>query len=260
MSELNKKTSKLIVKYIEILLFFIMLVIIVTIVQISNQEKYFGIISSLITALAILSSAALASLFAKENIKKGRNNIKLQETLKIITDIELDKEYLDAKTTWAKYRSEENHHKAFKKLFAKYYIWGSDIDSKYKISEECLNIKSDKNNSFEKISNDYQLVTTFFNHFELISLGIHKEIIDEGFYKSWYGSSVISTWNYSSEAVGALRVLRGNQLLYQNWEKLAKKWEKEFFKVEPAPPFSISDLVMLLDDDISCKLAEKSSD
>ena len=229
--------------------------------ELKSKNKFFEILPHLITALAILISALFASIFARENIDKGRSNIKLQETLKFITNVELDKEYIASKNAWAEFRLQEDHGKAFQLLFTKYHIWGSNSGGFDKFSSKCqISNESKSNKDLKSISEQYQFVMTYFNYFELIALGIEEGIIDEEFYKKWYGSGVISVWNYSVEGIGALKVLRSNPRLYLNWQKLVKKWEPIYGTAKEVPVYSFADLIIALDDHIVCAKKQKEND
>ena len=114
--------------------------------ELKSKNNYFEILPHLISALAILISAFFASIFARENIDKGRSNIKLQETLKFITNVELDKEYIASKNAWAEFRLQEDHGKAFQLLFTKYHIWGSNSGGFDKFSSKCQISNESKSN------------------------------------------------------------------------------------------------------------------
>jgi len=197
---------------------------------------------AILPAAAVLFSALWASMFATQNMESNRQTAKLSESLKIVTDIELDKEYLLAKKVWSKYRSHENHDLEFKKIMAIFVLSESDFNSKKFRNSDCGSQSEgeernepkdfDLNDSYNvdtrfSSRTDAEFLMLYFNIFEVISLSISKDIIDEDFYKLWHGGTLLRVWDYSVAAIGALRVLLQNPRLYTNWEKLAHKWSPE---------------------------------
>jgi Domain of unknown function (DUF4760) len=75
--------------------------------------------------------------------------------------------------------------------------------------------EEDKQNSEE-----CQLLRLVLNDFELVSIGIQRNIIDEEFYKRWYKSGVIKNWQYASPLIARLRERTGNQNLFHEFEQM----------------------------------------
>ena len=71
----------------------------------------------------------------------------------------------------------------------------------------------------------------------MVSLSISQPdgILDEAFYKSWQGTSFVYVWNKSADTIGVMRSFSGNPRLYQEWEKIVRKWADDYGKAVKAP-------------------------
>lgn len=212
-----------------------------------TSEILFNLLQTSITAIAILISAYCASILALENINKSRKNIKLQETLKYIINAELDKEFIKSKNIWSQYKSQEDHDRAFKILFSWHYIWSGDQQKSNKICKSIL-LKNNSNLNSNIVDEHAQLVMTYFNYFEFISLGIESGIIDEEFYRNWHETHFIRTWNYSVSGIGAIRTTLSNDKLFIHWQKIVEKWAPDNKRpCHTVPDCSIGDLIATLE-------------
>lgn len=63
---------------------------------------------------------------------------------------------------------------------------------------------------------------TVLNNFELISIGIQKGVIDYDTYKLWFRTGTIDYWNKAEPLVTKLRRRESNEMLYHEFESLVK--------------------------------------
>ena len=68
------------------------------------------------------------------------------------------------------------------------------------------------------------------NNQEFIAVGIRKKAFDESVYKQMQCSNVIKLWKASSGFIHELRKTDSKDTLFQDFEKLAKKWESDPIK------------------------------
>jgi hypothetical protein len=223
----------------------------------ATQSILRSFIQPIFTAAAIVFSALWASGFVSRSINSARSTAKLQETLKLITRIELDLEFIKAKNVWSEYRSRDKHDDEFSELMAIFILAGSTMNAgkstkkgNQQVEDDLLKIEYES--ALRLRIEDAQLLVTFFNQWELTAIAIKKGIIDQDFYQDWYASNYVRIWNYSVGAVGALRVLLANERLYENWERLAREWATERnMKIREALDYSIADLAYIAFDEPS---------
>jgi len=82
-------------------------------------------------------------------------------------------------------------------------------------------------NSRHSNSQQYQMIRSVMNDYELIALGIRKGIIDENFYKFFYKSAVLSHWDYAEAYVNKLRGLKKNGNIFIEYENLVRHWKND---------------------------------
>jgi hypothetical protein len=76
-------------------------------------------------------------------------------------------------------------------------------------------------------SPERQALTTRFNEFELLAIGIQRGIIDFELYKRWFKSGTVRAWHNALPFVMALRNRVNNHMLYYEFEVLAKWLEND---------------------------------
>jgi hypothetical protein len=84
-------------------------------------------------------------------------------------------------------------------------------------------------------SADRQSVLNYLNHYELVSLGICKRVLDGTLYQEWMGSTFVRDWNAASSFIDRMRWKRregGGPWYYdpkpfENFERMACRWSKE---------------------------------
>jgi hypothetical protein len=217
---------------------------------------YFGYLANLeisqvfstsISVAAILFSALWASTFVVQNMNSARETAKLHETLTLIRAAELDREFILARTVWSKYRSKSDYDERFAALMAAFLLdlkndsprRGTEVDIDDGLETRVHNQEND-------IRRDASLLLTYFNFFELSSLAIKQEIMDEGFFKEWYGTNFVRTWNISVHAIGAMRKLHTNPRLYIEWQTCAKRWAGQLdLTIKDPYDYHLKDLVQL---------------
>jgi hypothetical protein len=74
-------------------------------------------------------------------------------------------------------------------------------------------------------SSETHAIRLFLNQFELISIGVQKGVLDGEFWRFWYKSGTIATWDYAEPFVKALRKRVGNDMVYHEFEELAKAFK-----------------------------------
>ncbi len=75
-------------------------------------------------------------------------------------------------------------------------------------------------------SGDRRAILTVLNNIEFIAAGMRMGAFDEKTYKQMQYSNVIKLWAVSSSFIHELRKIDGIDTLFQDFETLAKKWEK----------------------------------
>ena len=207
------------------------------------------VFSTGLTVAAILFSALWASTFVAQNMKSARDTAKLHETLTLIRAAELDGEFILARTVWSKYRSKEDYDEQFAALIAAFMLdlKSKSIDLQEENIESCTIYAGTKIDREENsIRKDASLLVTYFNFFELSSLAIKKEIMDEDFFREWSGTNFVRTWNISIHAVGALRKLHTNPRLYVEWQMCAQRWANELgLNLKEPYDYHLKDLIRL---------------
>ena len=73
-------------------------------------------------------------------------------------------------------------------------------------------------------SENTALLRTILNRYELVSIGVHQGIIDEESYRTWCRSALVKDWTICKPFVAQLRQTTQTPALYDEFEKLARRW------------------------------------
>lgn len=79
-------------------------------------------------------------------------------------------------------------------------------------------------------SNSIKDIIEVLNFREFVSVGINTGIIDEKVYKRAYCSVMIRDWKLLKSTIFSIREKQNKQTLFQDFEILAKRWEKSPLK------------------------------
>lgn len=96
------------------------------------------------------------------------------------------------------------------------------IQKVYKLADEGNHLSQLVSND----SDERRAILTALNNIEFIAAGMRMGAFDEKTYKQMQYSNVIKLWALSSGFIHELRKIDGIDTLFQDFEKLAKKWEK----------------------------------
>jgi hypothetical protein len=187
-----------------------------------NKDGIWALLPAIVTSLVIVFSAFLAAAFTIQGINSARETARLQETLKIITEAELDREFIEAKNAWTKYKSLGKRDNCFAGLLHVFILGFDGLPLQDESGNDYFKARDRK-----KLRVDAQYVITYLNFFEIASLSINEGILDDAFFRKWYGTNFIRVWNNSISAIGALRTLLNNERLYAEWETRAHVWSRE---------------------------------
>jgi hypothetical protein len=75
-----------------------------------------------------------------------------------------------------------------------------------------------------------QTILRVLNNQEFIAVGIRTGAFDEGVYKQLQCSNVLKLWTATSGFIQEIRKIDGKNTLFQDFERLANKWEKRPIK------------------------------
>lgn len=75
-----------------------------------------------------------------------------------------------------------------------------------------------------------QTILKVLNNQEFIAVGIRTGAFDEGVYKQLQCSNVLKLWTATSGFIQEIRKIDGKNTLFQDFEVLAKRWEKNPIK------------------------------
>lgn len=86
-----------------------------------------------------------------------------------------------------------------------------------------------------KDKEERQAVLDYLNHYELVSIGIKKEILDEEIYKDWMRGPFVRDWNTASEFIqrerwkwnDATSKWEYHDALFTNFQSIACQWSAE---------------------------------
>lgn len=210
--------------------------------------------------IMLVFSTITAGFFAAWNIKSARETVRLQETLQFICRVELDREFIDARTVWSKYRDSGD----LAALIAAFFAHQIKVKLQKSLPEDPtapapgaeetraligrLEEIEASDGAIEVLREDAQFVLAYLNQFEIIGLGINEDIVDKDMYDAWLGTHVVQTWNASAEAIGALQAIKGSDKLFVEWRSLVLDWARSrgrAIPVEPLPHYSLEALAAL---------------
>jgi len=145
--------------------------------------------------LAILLSATVGGIIAWAAVKTNREMARKRATLDVILKSESD-EYFER--IYAVFLSEKKRSSGLEALLH------SESDSERKAKMEVDNL---------------------LNHYELIAISIHQNILDEDFYKEWMRSTYVRHYKESRAYINGTR--KEHPKVYICFQALAEKWDNE---------------------------------
>lgn len=81
-----------------------------------------------------------------------------------------------------------------------------------------------------KDSEDRRIILQVINNQEFIAVGIRRGAFDEKVYKELQFNNILKLWSATSGFIHELRKIDGKGTLFQDFECLAKRWEKDPIK------------------------------
>lgn len=90
-----------------------------------------------------------------------------------------------------------------------------------------------------KDKDERQAVLDYLNHYELISIGIKKKILDDEFYKDWMRGPFVRDWNSASKFIQRERwkwdeksqKWHYHDALYANFQSIACRWSTDAIRL-----------------------------
>jgi Domain of unknown function (DUF4760) len=88
-------------------------------------------------------------------------------------------------------------------------------------------------------------VFDYLNHYEIISIGIRQDILDERIYRAWMEGAFVRDWNAASDFIQRERwkyakdeTWNYRHSIYQNYQHIACRWSKDarILSQESSPP------------------------
>lgn len=79
----------------------------------------------------------------------------------------------------------------------------------------------------DRKSVDYQQILRVLNQYEFIACGIHEGALDEKIYKHMQYSLFMRDWRALCGFITELRRIKQQETIFQEFEWLAKRWERE---------------------------------
>lgn len=157
------------------------------------------------TPLAI----AVSIVVAIAAIRFARKNAKQQKSIDMLFSLKRDDKFvsnIQELRRWRKHTTEEEREKIGK-------LMGSDIE---KIPEE------DK-----ELLSRARTIIYILNCFEDISIGIKHGIFDERIIENSITSTLVEIWDATKRSIQELRKVEGNKAYFEEFEALAKRWQKK---------------------------------
>lgn len=102
-----------------------------------------------------------------------------------------------------------------------------------KATQRVYQLQDEGNHLSSKVgedSEDRRTILKVLNNQEFIAVGIRLKAFDESVYKQLQYNNVIKLWNATSGFIHELRKMDGKGTLFQDFETLAKRWEKKPIK------------------------------
>lgn len=143
--------------------------------------------------VAILLSAFAAGVFSLCTMFWSRKIVRDRATIDLVNRTAWDGDFIKARNVFAKLREEPNG------------------------LVNCCN---------DVTSADYKAVIQFLNHYELVAIGTGNGILSEAVFKKFFRTRYVKDWQAAKAFVEAVRANSGNELLYVEYEKCARKWQK----------------------------------
>ena len=75
-----------------------------------------------------------------------------------------------------------------------------------------------------KLSDELTYIRRFLNKYELVALGINKDLLDKDLYEEWFKSSFVEDWNKCRGFINDLRQKTGKETFFMQFQTLAQKW------------------------------------
>ncbi len=145
------------------------------------------------SAGAILFSAFLAGIYAFVTLMWNRKTVRDRETIVLLNQTSWDHDYIKVRNLFAKHR--DNHNGL----------------------TTCCN---------DTETEDYKSIIQFLNYYELIAIGIQNGILSESVYQMFFLTRYVKDWQKSKAFIAQVRINSKNELIFIQFEALAKKWEK----------------------------------
>lgn len=225
-------------------------------------DDLFELLHGSATPFLVVFSATTAGLIALRRIKSAHATVRLQETLDFIRSVELDREYIDAKKVWSRYTTggtqQGRERRAavialssalqialdLEKSAATAEMTAEEARLLRDLAQALRDAAATQPDFWNKVHSDAQYLYTYLNHFEIVALGIERNIIDKDMYDDWLGGYVVQSWNRSAALVGALRRLKNSAALFEKWEALALDWAETRPNLTAAetPHYELADL------------------
>ena len=166
--------------------------------------------------IAILISAFIGANIALQNIKSARQIAREKATLDLIEKTESTEFY------------RENH----------------SVFRDRRLSNTIMRLTDPKSEADRR---DRARLYDYLNHYELISIGIRKNILDEDFYKNWMRTAFLRDWEAAAEFIQRERWKQKddteeweyNAKLFEHYNELAHQWtskEIPILKAESSSP------------------------
>ena len=146
----------------------------------------------------------ISAIAAAWSIKSARDTARQRATLDMIEKVESTQYYRELHSTFAYHRRSNS----FSKLHSP---------------------------NEEKDKSDRASVLDYLNHYEIVSIGIRKGILDADIYRQWIEGPFIRDWNASSDFIQRERWKwdktnkhwHYHSKLFENYQEVAKKWSVE---------------------------------
>ena len=78
-----------------------------------------------------------------------------------------------------------------------------------------------------QVAEDVPKIVLYLNHCELVAVAIHQKAMDEAMYKLCGRTAYLQTWKLAKGYIKERRRTPGHETLYENFGRLAEKWERE---------------------------------
>lgn len=171
--------------------------------------------------IATILGVCAAILVARASIRNARDTARLKATLDLIEKAESSDFYLRINASFTRVRREA--------LFARL----DDPDD-----DESKALRLD--------------VGAYLNHYELVAIGIEKQILDEAMYRLWMAGPFVRDWNAAADWIQRERWRRGTAEawvyrsgIYASYQAVACRWSKEARRlVAGDPPTDTPDVAL----------------